>query len=119
MKLSKAIRTGAKLRGQARGTFFDERESGEILTDALGAAFEAAGIIDVSSLDTYMPPDNLAELLEPFDVSGMEVPCPVAVCGHHAYSHRRKAVHSVVIHLTDYHCWSREGIAAWLERYGC
>lgn len=120
MKLSEAIKIGAKKRRQARGLFFDETTSGEILSDVLGAAFEGAGIVDVADLDTYMPPKRLNELLKPFDgLAGVEAPCPVGVCGDVAFDGKSMAVHRIAIHLNDHHCWSREGIAAWLEKYGC
>ncbi len=99
MKLSEAIRAGAKLRPQAFGKGFDG-----VGTCAMGAAFEGMGL-DPKSLDLEICqpiPEVLRELFPPKSVRL----CPV--CG------TQKAL-GVIVHLNDEHGWTREAIADYVE----
>ena len=114
MKLSEAIRLGAMLKPQAFGIMFNNGG-----TCALGAAADALGRLDdidrevVPFMSEIWPPEwnistqlggNLAAII----LSKERIRCPDCTRIYHA-------VGSVVMHLNDFHCWTREAIADWVE----
>ncbi len=89
MKLSEAIRLGATLRPQGFGAFNTDEG-----TCAIGAAFNAIG------------KDAEIEQVEEWnDLILHRFECPV--CDRRA--------HSTIVHLNDFHRWTREQIASWVE----
>lgn len=93
--LSKAMRAGAKLKPQAFGEYTDG-----VGTCALGAANEGAGL----STDYTRTPDAWLATLHAID----EMPCPECGCG--------AADDSLIVHLNDWHRWTRERIATFVAR---
>ena len=117
LKLSEAIRRGARLRPQARGDFFmfvwdDHSDVCELGSCALGAAFEAAYPgEDVEEIERAWGLADLSEeLFEAFPVLREEQP---ALPGAKPLSLFQK-----VSRLNDKDGWTREHIADWLERQG-
>lgn len=94
MKLSEAIRLGSMIRPQAFGDHF--RGGGSC---AMGAAMEAVGMTRGSE----EPPEWLA-MLSATGIRG----CPVC------HAPQNNAI-GVSIHLNDWHRWTREQIADWVE----
>lgn len=98
MRLSDAIRLGAMLKPQGRRAMlnmFDE-------TCALGAALDAVGALDIISGTT--------DVVQQWRwVEALTVRCPV--CGA-----QDVVVLDCVIHLNDYHRWTREAIADWVAQ---
>lgn len=94
MKLSEAIRLGAMMKPQIRGAI--ETDHG---TCAYGAALDAVGKLqECRSVGLHIS----LGWGDPFEL----VNCPV--CG--------KPFHNKAIgHLNDFHCWTREAIADWVE----
>lgn len=108
MKLSEAIRAGAKMRPQAFGVSRDHKGG----TCAFGAAWD--GVTEFYA----RAPSRLSEMLDNGEVLySTEAPCPARGCpgveGPH-YQDPELAT-SVMMHLNDYHRWSREAIAEWVE----
>ena len=104
MKLSEAIRAGAKLVPQAFGTYYHNGG-----TCALGAACDA---IEIEARDV-----DIADHFPVVDYR-MEV-CPFG-CQEHRFSDSDFALpfrraFLVIMHLNDFHKMSREGIAEWVE----
>lgn len=103
MKLSDAIREGAALSVQAFGAMF---RGGA--TCALGAACEwvqyvtGAEVMKINSAHTFFQEFPIA------DTEPGEMPCGCVWA-----SYRR--MDSVIAHLNDFHKWSREAIAEWVE----
>lgn len=101
MNIWEAIRLGATLKKQARGTF--ERDG--IRTCALGSALDAVGKLKQKS-------HNVLERLWPdlylYHRPGLS--CPVRRCPS-----VQPAWWKLVIHLNDDHRWTRERIADYLE----
>jgi hypothetical protein len=102
MKLSEAIRLGAMLRPQQ--AFYVQFDEGENATCALGAAAEAAGILDLSVPNGYS--GKAPEAWRPLVMTRSA--CPA--CGL-----RATRVDNQIIHLNNYHRWTREQIADWVE----
>lgn len=109
MKLSEAILLGSVGTRQAFMTW-DDGQGG---TCAWGAAFKAAGI-------SYA---ERSELPQRWPVTTYVTPCPV--CGWErlwsssphqpqTVAHRVAIVGSVIVHLNDYHKWTRPRIAEWV-----
>jgi hypothetical protein len=99
MRLSEAIRLGAIMKPQAFGMIFDG-----IGTCAIGAAKDAVGELDVSPAWF-----GIAEVFErhPEWHYGI-LRCPVSGCSH---------IEGVIAaHLNDYHRWTRERIADFIEQ---
>lgn len=93
MRLSEAIRLGSMLHPQHYGTL-TKRQGGKVVaTCALGAALQAGYLF-----------------VEMFDCGGAT--CPVSGC---VSSRERVSVASVIGHLNDFHRWTREQIADWVE----
>ena len=104
IELADAIAEGAKRRpSQAFGEYFSSKGG----SCALGAAYEGM----------YRLPDN-ADGTRPtkdlewfFDcLEGSVRKCPADGC------RKRLTLASILVHLNDEHRWSREAIAAWLEK---
>lgn len=98
MKLSEAIRLGAAMKPQAFDAYFDNGG-----TCALGAAGDALGDVH---LDDNIPntwPKEWSATEERIAKAG----CPE--CGE------TKGVSRIVPHLNDYHRWTRERIADFVE----
>lgn len=117
IKLSTAIREGAKLRPQCFGPMY-EYIDGRVCSCAMGAAAEALHLINPDELELdgmcryatpYEPLDALHDMSESDDL----LTCPVADCGQHwSYT-------DMVPHLNDdNHKWTREAIADWLASIG-
>lgn len=96
MRLSDAIRAGARLRPQAFGAYRDDGGS-----CALGAAWEALCLAEGRPVD---PCPNLRPWAAPLEAL-MHVPCPA--CGYRHYENQ-------ITHLNDRHRWTREAIADWV-----
>lgn len=98
MRLSEAIRLGSMMKPQAFGNFYGpERES----SCALGAAFDACGM-EVFGPDTkFDGPFGLEYFEDEYEI----IACPV--CGI--------AEWPTIGHLNDFHRWTREAIADWVE----
>lgn len=108
LKFSEAIRLGAMLKPQAFGKLQDAGGS-----CAYGAALDACGIQDQ---------DNVTEqqLCELFPITTAPASCPV--CGLHLEPQPEpwqirelKTVDEVITHLNDWHRWTRERIADFVE----
>lgn len=98
MKLSEAIREGAKLRPQAFGEYL--KAGG---TCALGAAYEALCVAEDRPVRTWF-----SEGIHPWEtllLALMDGPCPA--CGYLHYENQ-------IVHLNDTHKWTRERIADWV-----
>lgn len=109
MKLYEAIRLGAMLKPQCFGhlvTFVPAR------TCALGAALDAVGTLatvkgffaSMAALDEHFP-----------ELMSVEVKCPGHICVKHL-THQTYTLAGAITHLNDYHHWTREQIADWVEQ---
>lgn len=100
MKLSEAIREGAKLHPQIFGSYrkFDRDMCEVVGTCALGAVLVATGV-DVDDLKAAYPVLN---------TSGPR--CPQCRTKGDGWT-----VHGLVTHLNDLHEWTRERIADWVD----
>lgn len=132
MKLSEAIREGAKKREQCFGTIFasqwEDTVDGppkmiECKSCAWGAALEGAGLVNPATddldpdYDEYLEKfDGLMEahLIDSYGTFG-QVSCPEPACelADHQYD-----IPYMVEKLNDMHHWTREQIASWLEGLG-
>lgn len=114
MKLSEAIREGAKLHEQAFGSFFKNlaaRGEPYVCTCALGAALEGAGVMNWQAfqrLDRLTPLGKV--LRKTFPELDLVVKHP-----EQSYSY---PLNHVIMSLNDNYSWSREDIAKWLEGQG-
>jgi hypothetical protein len=98
MRLSEAIRLGAMATAQTWVVAF-EYVNGEVTkTCALGAALYACGKRDGMELGNLFGGDWLIEYIN----------CPECL-------HRKSTVVSTIAHLNDFHKWTRERIADWVE----
>lgn len=108
MKLSEAIREGAKLRPQTHRRYWQPNGS-----CALGAAVEATkGSVAASSVSIR---EHLNEVWQ--GLRDTYKYCPVDCCRWQ----RHEALYDVpaiVVHLNDDHDWTREEIADWVEKEG-
>lgn len=130
MKLSEAMRRGAKLRAQAERGWMDVGPEGDHRSCALIGAAEAAGMLKcddsgwgmgengvasgivtdtrgggVSLKTSIKVPDDWKLVCERMELS----PCK---CESHP---GQAAVQEIVMVLNDFHRWSREAIAEWVE----
>lgn len=96
MKLSEAIREGAKLRPQCRENYFSDEGS-----CALGAAMEA--ITGSASRSAMSVCDLSDKYLTHFD---------------HPASDRRAELFTIIVQLNDDFRWTREQIADWVAEQG-
>jgi len=92
MKLSEAIRIGAKMHPQGFDRYISVDDHGQLVTCALGAAAQARGILDVGDLCSAFP--ILNQLASPH--SGLTV-----------FRHIQR--------LNDFKHWTRERIADCVE----
>lgn len=126
--LSELVREGSKLRSASHSGWCDNGPDGQPRTCALLAAYEAAGMLMFESgLLAYGPnavlghgdydartgkkcthsikiPDEWVKTLDTI----VELPC---ACEDGVLRH----ANGIVWHLHDYHHWSREAVAEWLE----
>jgi hypothetical protein len=106
MKLSEAIRRGAKMRPQNFGSFYDSNGTGT--TCALGAAGEGFGILGACLKNEFgiLRPigDRVGAMF--YDATHPS-PCGCIPIGW--------MLHNQIAHLNDVHKWSREAIAEWVE----
>ena len=114
MRLSDAIRKGAKLNKQAYG-YTKDRDGG---TCAWGAAGEAIGIeIPKGTLGCLWGTEVWrrfkAEWPWAMSASDTTSACPASKCHF-----QTSAVGDLIAHLNDNHRWSRESIAEWIDEYG-
>jgi hypothetical protein len=119
MKLSEAIRIGAKKRPQCFTVLFlhptdPMNKSGVIQSCALGAGLEGAGIINPEELQYPCDPEWKADVFTGMgsykERGSGYFRCPI--CDFEDDSLE------LTIHLNDAHEWSRERIADWLESIG-
>ena len=105
-ELASAIRAGAERRPeQAFGDYFVGRRA----SCALGAAYE--GIYRLASDMSGQRPTR--DLTTFFDcLEGTIRACPIEGCK------KRLLLSAMIVHLNDFHEWSREKIADWLEENG-
>lgn len=105
MKLSKAIREGAKLRPQCHGSYF--KRNGELASCAIGAAVE---IVTGEAEPGYLLPEAFwnafPELTarKDYHIPGTNVYCD--------------QLRLAIVELNDKCFWTREQIADWVERQG-
>lgn len=107
MKLSEAMREGAKLRPQGFGSYF-QPVAGDFFSCAIGAAYE--GIVGkLDKRPDYMRSETI-EHEAAFDMFDVEVINPVR--------NIRRNLHETIACLNDDEKWTREQIADWLETIG-
>jgi hypothetical protein len=104
MKLSEAIRLGSMIRPQAFGYIFSNSGS-----CALGAVYEASGILAFDD-DVTLLEETGQRLDQAFPLLKASVSCPVAMRCF------RNGVGETIVHLNDWHRWTREQIADWVEQ---
>jgi hypothetical protein len=102
LKLSEAMREGAKLRPQGAHLLFSKGRS-----CALGAALEGIG------LEYSETAHSLGTVRRKFSIlrAPKFCPCPVPNCE----DYKDNSLTTIVGHLNDDHEWTRERIADWLE----
>lgn len=103
MKLSEAIRAGAKIRPQGFGELYGSRGT----TCALGAAMDGSGMYGRINVYKHFPVCTTEAFAMPCDCASP------GVVPHEAV--RVKILAEGVAHLNDKHRWSREAIAEWVE----
>jgi len=105
MKLSEAIRAGAKLRPQGFGSGLERKPGTSCATLAAGEAF--LGVMCRDEVQAYKVIKNAG-----IDTCNIFLTkCPQ--CDSSGFS-----LWCLCIHLNDTHRWSREEIADWLQREG-
>jgi hypothetical protein len=116
MKLSEAIREGAKIRPQCYGAFFGNGTAeNPIASCALGSALEGAKLVEVQNLwPTNMGFALLAQQWP--EIQNAKAPCP-AKCNSWI-CHDGDSIEGMIQHLNDNCRWTREQIADWLEERG-
>ncbi len=102
MRLSEAIRLGAMLRPQGFGDLWT---SAGLRSCALGAALDAAGLHEHEHAKS-----QALLAIAAFPILDAAATCPS--CARPALVN----VGAVVVHLNDYHHWTREAIADWVAR---
>jgi hypothetical protein len=112
MKLSEAIRAGAKIRPQCHGGLF-QIDGGEIKSCALGAALEGAGLYTPSEEEILASTTLLNKWSE---LGGGDYLCPSP--RHPSEDTEEFHLEILIEHLNDVHRWTRERIADWLEEKG-
>src|SRR5258708_7342925 len=95
MTIAEAIRLGAMLKPQAFGW------SGGPMTSCAMAAASDAGYVSEKPGDLDNP-------------IGQIVQCPVCQSSLTTSIYCR-ALYATIVHLNDFHCWTREAIADWLD----
>lgn len=117
MKLSEAIREGAKLRPQGFDDYFPKQRvdvDDDIVTCscALGAAFEAY-MIDRGGTSIEAVRASSWEI-EWEDLGGEKFNRPCPACPRENFP----VIGQCISHLNDHHRWTREEIADWVQREG-
>lgn len=107
MKLSEAIREGAKLRPQGFGGFVTLDSNNVTCTCVIAAAFEA--------LTGKLPDINRDRIIETV-AQKTGVPYRVEIV-HPVFNYQTNPYHAAYA-LNDNERWTREQIAAWLEGQG-
>lgn len=122
MKLSQAIKEGAKLRPQGFGDLFTTSDSGDdVLSCALGGALEATGMLTpdtfFSNIDAKFCYLDLVAQFEGLDyfVNKQWYQRPKYSCPD---CNTANEIDDIVIHLNDDEKWTREQIAAFVEAFG-
>ena len=106
MRLSEAIRLGAMLKPQGYEMLIDQGD-----TCALGAAFDACGLI-TEGFDGFSEEDYEARVFPLFPLLRQAtLPCPA--CGFTPYIDGENFTDNIA-HLNDEHRWTRERIADWV-----
>lgn len=109
MKLSQAMRIGAKKSHQTTGQFWD----GDGGTCALGAVLLGCGFVwnsnCLSMIQNFQASNVLAETFPEVRTQRASCPCCNLIMN--------KQLGLLIIHLNDHHSWSRERIAGWLESH--
>jgi hypothetical protein len=128
MKLSDAIRGGAKRRPASESGWADVGPDGEVRTCALLAAAEEAGIFMVENGQMVMGPNGRpsgakvdpreggepalsAKMPEDWNPVTMALELPPCACSQHGFL---AEVIVIIWHLHDIHRWSREAVAEWI-----
>ena len=115
MKLSEAIREGSKLRPQTVGKgYFWKDSDGQVYSCAAAAAYEGIGATNGD--DYFRGKSNIPNLSDHFETTiDPMVLCPEKEkCDYCEFEYAG----SLVIHLNDYHEWTREAIADFMETLG-
>lgn len=113
IKLSQAIREGAKIRPQCFSEYFLKNDDGVLCSCALGAAYETFhGII----LDLHKMPDPF-EIIAEFGIDHEQYIYLCPHCCDFGFE-SGKSMQDLIIHLSDYHNWTREQIADHVESLG-
>lgn len=131
MRLSEAIRVGARMRAASERGWNDAGPDGQIRTCALVAAAEGAGLFTIVG-NCVIPGPNWLEPLKGDAIARDEAekPClksrmpdnwhlitssieaPPCPCGKFGV---KDLVMVLIWHLHDVHAWSREAVAEWIE----
>jgi hypothetical protein len=106
--LAEAIRLGAMLGPQVRGTFFRKR-NGEVQTCALGAAADALGAEKPGLFPSLQMWPILSSL-----VAEEEMPGELRAGSVHFAD---QTLMGTIMHLNDVEGWTRTEIADWVEQY--
>lgn len=101
MRLSEAIKLGAMLKPQGFGDY----QTGDGGACALGSALDAVGV----AADKQNGLTDLSLALR-FPAVNTPATCPWKLC-RDTFAHE---IGSVITHLNDDHCWTRERIADWV-----
>ena len=112
MKLSEAIKNGAKIRPQCYGGLF-QIDGSEIKSCALGAALEGAGLYTPSE-EELLASTTLFNAWP--ELGGGDCLCPSK--RHPSDDTEEFHLEILIEHLNDTHRWTREQIAEWLEGKG-
>lgn len=115
MKLSEAIREGARLAPQAFGMMFVKGG-----TCAIGAAAEHLWMVGKLSMSnpTFASFDHLEPFFPLMTRRGVKLPCHCKYVNTHDVMMSEEYAETVslfIAHLNDIHRWSREAIAEWVE----
>ncbi len=117
MKLSEAIREGAKLRPQGRLTYFS-RDADTCLSCALGAAYEAI----THEITILIVPENDIDsvIITLQNETGVNMDDRVSFPDLSASNGIgfEASVYNAISWLNDDYHWTREAIADWLESIG-
>ena len=111
--LSQAIRLGATFRPQTYGNFCDV-----IGSCAFGAAFEAVGVEIEREKQPWPEFKRVMTERGWKEIVKREMRCPDCGDFHGLGSKHFKTLYAVIVELNNYHFWTREQIADWLEAQG-
>ncbi len=125
MKLSEAILKGSEKNKQCFDGHFGLEDDGKITTCALSAGAVAEGIIDdQGKFDKTNPNVKLGwdsrtggmsyQMDMPADWSSVTDELHKSPCGCE-FSKSKQSGTDIIWHLNDYHHWTREAVALWVE----